>query len=213
MKSLTVRLTILNYNMLKKRIYIDVDDVLSMTTITYPGIVQEQFGKKVSFESLTCFDLMTSFDLVQDEFNHLFDLIHQPDLLLSFEIMAGAKQTLQVWSAMGYVIEIVTGRPESAREVTLEWLENQEIPYDEFIMVDKYNRQGKDLGTAITKAELAQRSYDLAVEDSGDMALFLAGQMGVNVALIDQPWNRGCSDHDNLVRCMDWHQVRKTLHQ
>lgn len=91
--------------------------------------------------------------------------------------------------------------------MTLEWLKKQEIPYDEFIMVDKYNR-GNDPSIAISKAELAQRSYDLAVEDSGDMALFLAGQMGVGVALVDQPWNRNCPGHENMVRCMDWQQIR-----
>lgn len=98
-----------------KRIYVDVDDVVSMTTITYPAIVQEQFGKIVAFESLACFDLKTSFDLTENEFHYLFDLIHEPKLLLGFKVMAGARETLEAWADQGHFIEIVTGRPVSVR--------------------------------------------------------------------------------------------------
>jgi uncharacterized HAD superfamily protein len=49
--------------------------------------------------------------------------------------------------------------------------------------------------------------YDLAVEDSPDMAMFLARDMGVHTALIHKPWNRTCTVHDNLVRCMSWNEI------
>ncbi len=190
-----------------KKIYIDVDDVVSKTTETYTRIVKEEFGRTVPFENLTSFDLRVSFQLTDNEFHYFFDLVHQPDLLLGFAPVDGAVDVLTAWADQGHCIDIVTGRPTSARDVTLEWLDRQKVPFDEFIMVDKYNRPGNDPSIAVSKSELASRPYDLAVEDSGEMALFLAGEMGVTTALKDRPWNWSCPDHDRLVRCMSWEDI------
>lgn len=190
-----------------KTIYVDVDDVLSMTTQTYPNVVIRQLGKSVSFEDLTCFDLKRCFKLTDNEFQYFFDLVHQPDFLMAFEPVEGAIQALQDWADKGHIIDIVTGRPTSAQEATLEWLAKHDVPFRGFIMVDKYNRPGNDMSLAISKAELSMMNYDLAVEDSPDMALFLARDMDVSTALIHQPWNRECAIHDNLVRCVSWDEV------
>ncbi|MCG8636619.1 MAG: bifunctional metallophosphatase/5'-nucleotidase [Desulfobacterales bacterium] len=191
-----------------KRIYVDVDDVVSRTTETYTRIVREEFGRTVPFENLTTFDLRASFQLTDNEFHYFFDLVHQHDLLLGFAPVDGAIDVLNAWSGQGHCIEIVTGRPTSARDVTLEWLDRHGVTYNEFIMVDKYNRPGNDPAVAVSKSDLAARTYDLAVEDSGEMALFLAEEMGVTTALKDRPWNRGCTDHDRLVRCMSWEDIK-----
>lgn len=190
-----------------KTIYVDVDDVISRTTETYPDVIARQFGKDVSFEDLTGFDLKRCFKLTDNEFQHFFDLVHQPDFLMGFEPVEGAVQTLQDWAETGHVIDIVTGRPTSTQEATLEWLAKYDVPFRGFIMVDKYNRPGNDMSLAISNAELSMMTYDLAVEDSPDMALFLARDMDVPTALIHRPWNRNCAIHDNLVRCTTWSEV------
>ena len=188
-------------------IYVDVDDVMSRTTETYPDVVAHEFGKTVSFEDLTGFDLKFCFQLTDNEFEYFFDLVHQPDFLLGFKPVEGAVETLKAWADMGHVIDIVTGRPTSAQEATLAWLARHDVPFRGFIMVDKYNRPGNDMSLTISKKELAMMDYDLAVEDSPDMAMFLARDMDVPTALIHQPWNRECSIHDNLVRCTSWDEV------
>jgi uncharacterized HAD superfamily protein len=197
--------------MLKKRIYIDMDDVVSRTTDTYGAIIEQEFGKRVLFEEILTFDLRVSFGLTENEFHYFFDLIHQPDLLLGFEPVEGAVESLVNWSAQGHCIEIVTGRPTSALEVSLAWLKKHGVPFDSFTMVDKYNRPGNDPSIAISKEELSLRTYDLAVEDSREMALFLANTMGVGVALYDRPWNAEPLDHEKVVRCASWKQIEKQL--
>lgn len=190
-----------------KTIYVDVDDVVSRTTETYPDVVAQEFGKTVSFEDLIGFDLKFYFQLTDNEFQYFFDLVHQPDFLLEFEPVEGAVQTLKSWTDMGHIIDIVTGRPTSAQEATLVWLERNDVPFRGFIMVDKYNRPGNDMSLAITKEELSMMDYDLAVEDSLEMALFLARDMGVPTALIHQPWNQACNRHNNLIRCTSWDEI------
>lgn len=191
----------------KKQIYIDVDDVVSKTTDAYPGIVEEEFGRTVSFEDLTTFDLKASFRLTDNEFHYFFDRVHQEELLMGFAPVEGAVEGLVAWTAQGHCVDIVTGRPTSARQVTLAWLDRHRVPYENFIMVDKYNRPGNDPAIAVSKAQLARQHYDLAVEDSGDMALFLADEMGVETVLIDKPWNRSCPEHPKITRCRSWKEI------
>lgn len=192
-----------------KTIYVDVDDVVSRTTETYADTVNEVFGKAVSFEDLTVFDLRASFGLTENEFHYFFDLVHDPDRLMGYAPVEGAVAVLAAWREKGHQIDIVTGRPSSVREATLAWLATHQVPHDSFTMVDKYNRPGNDPAIAISKAEFAARPYDLAVEDSGEMALFLAGEMGVTTALINQPWNRSCPPHEKIVRCRGWDEIRE----
>ncbi len=201
----------MDYNMRKKHIYIDLDDVVSKTTDTYPRIVEQEFGKQVGFEQIVTFDLRASFGLTENEFHYFFDLIHQPDFLLGFEPVEGSVEALKEWAGEGHCIEIVTGRPTSALEVSLEWMEKHKVPFDSFTMVDKYNRPGNDPGLAISKEALSQRTYDLAVEDSREMALFLANTMGVTVALYDRPWNARPITHEKVVRCASWQNIGQQM--
>lgn len=189
-----------------QKIYVDLDDVVSRTTEVYAGIVQREFGKQVEFEQILSFDLKISFGLTDTEFQYFFDLIHQPDFLLGFEPVEGALETLVSWAGAGHCIDIVTGRPAASRGASLEWLTKCQVPFDSFTLVDKYNRQSN--GPAISKQELSQRTYDLAVEDSRDMALFLAHTMGIPVALYDRPWNALAVNHDKIVRCFSWQEIQ-----
>ena len=49
-----------------RRIYVDVDDVISKTTDTYAGIIAREFGKHVRFEDVVTFDLKESFGLTDN---------------------------------------------------------------------------------------------------------------------------------------------------
>ena len=190
-----------------KTIYVDMDDVVSRTTETYPDVINQAFGKAVCLEDLTCFDMKSCFQLTDSQFQHFFDLVHQPDFLFGFKPVDGAVQALKSWAAMGHTIDIVTGRPTSTHEASVAWLEKHEVPFRGFIMVDKYNRPGSNPALAITKDELSMMPYDLAVEDSPEMAMFLAHDMGISTALIHRPWNSSCAEHDRMTRCMSWEQV------
>ncbi len=55
-----------------KRIYVDLDDVISRTTDTYSAVIEQEFGRQVRFEDLTCFDLKVSFQLTDREYRHFF---------------------------------------------------------------------------------------------------------------------------------------------
>ncbi|MEX1300449.1 MAG: bifunctional metallophosphatase/5'-nucleotidase [Desulfotignum sp.] len=190
-----------------KRIYVDLDDVISRTTDTYSAIIEQEFGRKVRFEDLTCFDLKVSFKLTDREYRHFFDRIHQPGMLMGFEPVPGAGEMLARWLDAGHRVDIVTGRPPLAREPSLAWLDRHRIAYTEFIMVDKYNRNGDDHPGVISKTQLMTSHYDLAVEDSLETARFLAEQMNIPVLLYDRPWNARPAEHPGIIRVASWQDI------
>ncbi|MFO7913186.1 MAG: bifunctional metallophosphatase/5'-nucleotidase [Desulfotignum sp.] len=190
-----------------KRIYVDMDDVLSRTTDTYAQIIAQEFGKQARFEDLVSFDLKKSFGLTETEFHHFFDLVHQPEVLLSYEPVAGALSVLSRWAEQGHHIDIVTGRPFSAKEASLAWLDAHRVRYAAFTMVDKYNRTANVRSTVITKDQLMHRRYGLAVEDSREMAIFLADRLAVPVILYDRPWNAQFLDHKRIRRACSWQEI------
>lgn len=188
-------------------IYVDMDDVLSDSTSGYLEIVEREFDKKVAFEQLHSFDLQESFGLTDEEFDHLFKVLHDREVILSFPPMAGASQVLSAWIEMGYEIAVVTGRPTSAYEASLAWLAAYDMPFHSFTMVDKYGRPQMDSGIALTLDELAKMQFSFAVEDSMKMARFLANTMNTPVALMDRPWNRNGSLNGHIKRFNAWEQI------
>ncbi|MDH4017365.1 MAG: hypothetical protein OEV20_08500, partial [Actinomycetota bacterium] len=61
-----------------------------------------------------------------------------------------------------------------------------------------------------------EMSFTWAVEDSLDMALRLATQAEMHVALVDRPWNRSVPDLPRaaarrIVRCHDWDEIEHAL--
>ena len=194
-----------------RRIYVDLDDVLCETARAFTLLLETHFHKTVAFDDMASFDLGQSFDLNPEQVARFMDLAHTPNVLRAFEPVAGAINALNRFIVLGYEIAVITGRPPSTASVTREWLHDHCIPYHNLTFVNKYARAGWH-GSApgvITLDELAASSFCFAVEDSGEMAAFLAAKMGLPVALLDRPWNRELPPSDAqalalIDRCPDW---------
>ena len=202
-----------------RSIYIDIDDVICDTTVTFPSLLEEHFGKTIPFESITSFDLGKSFDLDKDELDRFMDIAHSPEAVNAYRPRAGAVESIKSFTSLGYDIVIVTGRPPYAKDLTEDWLANHHVPFHDLLFVDKYSRMFPDVpsAAAISLETLAQMNFFFAVEDSGYMAAFLSQQMQVPVALLDRPWNRSskfpdCSSAYLVRRCMDWDEVMDMFH-
>lgn len=198
------------------RIYVDLDDVLCETAQAFLGILRRDYGKTVEFEDIACFDLGRSFALTPPELEEFMRKAHEPEILSSLEPVEGAVEVLEDWVAAGYEVAVVTGRPSSTHEVSREWLVEAGIPHQSLTFVDKYSRLGRptDGGPPVVPlAELGRTQYRLAVEDSTDMAEFLAGELGLQVLLYDRPWNRQPSPSvdagaaGEIHRCNGWREI------
>lgn len=195
----------------QKTIYVDMDDVLCETAQSFVTLIGREFGKHVSYEQITDFDVERACDLNPEERARLFELVHQPKELLNMAPVEGAVDVLKQWVQAGFEVAIVTGRPPTTSQASLEWLVRQEIPYHSFTVVDKYGRFETENTGGIRLAELAKRRFAWAVEDSPKMARYLAGEMKIPVALLDRPWNRGDCEHPNISRFGDWRMIGEVL--
>ncbi len=189
-------------------IYVDMDDVIAATVKTFIEIVEREFGKTVANEQITDFDLKKSFALTQQEYEHLFTVAHRPEEILKMDTIDGAVDVLTAWSGKGHWISIVTGRLTSTYDSSLEWLAKHKVPYDEFIIVNKYDRPDMDPKIAISKEQLSKMNFSLAVEDSAAMATYLSNHMNTPVALLDRPWNQDIATNTNLSRYTCWEDLR-----
>jgi len=188
-------------------IYIDCDDVLAESTRSYIAIIKREFGIERKFEELTSFDLRVSFGLTQVQFDHFFQLVHTREEILKFQPMDGAVETVKAWKQAGQEIAIVTGRITAAYESTLEWLQSLSIPYDQFMVVDKYNRPEMDMSIAKPLSSISSMQFEIAIEDSYTMAKYLTTEQKVKVVLMDRPWNSTEPNINGLTRVRNWSDI------
>jgi uncharacterized HAD superfamily protein len=192
-------------------IYIDMDDVLCATAQHFLTILEREFGKKFSFEDLSDFDVGQACALTDDEREQLYRIVHNADELLSIPPIDGAVNVIRDWAEAGYEIAIVTGRPPDTYEASIEWLRRYQVRQNSFLIVDKYGRFAADGTKSISLEALSQHSFSWAVEDSPTMAIYLASQLKIPVALLDRPWNRTCLKHDLVGRHNHWHDIAHAL--
>ena len=192
-------------------IYVDFDDVLADTTKSFLKILRREFDKSVNFEDIFSFDLKASFDLSESEYEHFFQRVHQPEVIMEFAPIDGAVGVLEEWIKLGYQIAIVTGRLTSAYEASLDWLSKYNVPYHSFMMVDKYSRENIDTKIAVSMEKFSKMKFSLAVEDSAKMALHLSQKMGIPVALIDRPWNRRADLNPRISRYTSWYDIQNAF--
>lgn len=194
-------------------IYIDFDDVLCETALELAQIVEQEFGRRVAFEDIQAFDLEKSFDLNREQWEHMMELAHRPEVLAHLAPIKGAAEVLRTWNAAGYNLDVVTGRPSASHEASGEWLARYGIPFDSLTFVDKYARthvvrEGKDV---LTLDELASRDYVLAVDDAPRMLTYLSETMCVPLLVFDRPWNAGWKSGATVTapvhRCRSWEQI------
>ncbi len=196
------------------RIYVDYDDILCETARACSRILEETFRKSVAFEQIHCFNLGESFDLNDEELDRLMERVHRPDELMRFHPLPGAVEVLEEWTAHGYDVDIVTGRPASTHEPSKRWLERHGVPYSSMTFVDKYHRPNHDSPDVplLSLEALAARDYCLAIDDAPKMIRFLCEEMPMPVVVLDRPWNRGLN-HCRAIRCMDWAEIGRRFEE
>jgi uncharacterized HAD superfamily protein len=191
-----------------KTIYVDLDDVLCQAARHFLVVVEREFGKRVAYEQLTDFDVGRSCGLSPAERDELYRIVHRPEELLSMAPVNEAIAVLKRWAAQDFEIAIVTGRPPESVEVSLAWLAKHQVAHGSFTVVDKYSRFRTDATNTISLAQLAERRFCWAVEDSLPMAKYLADHMKLPVALIDCPWNQSEETLVGIDRYRDWDAIR-----
>jgi uncharacterized HAD superfamily protein len=113
-------------------------------------------------------------------------------------IRDGVKDVINKWYDK-YMIHFITAREERMREVTLEWLDNNQIPMDSIALLGNTNK--------VQQAQIA--GCDIFIEDRYENAIQLA-EAGYDVLLIDCGYNKG-ELPKNVTRVRNWIQIDKII--
>ena len=197
-----------------RRIYVDIDDVLSDTIARLLDLLEQLHDRRVDLDQVEHFDLSESFDLDTDEIKSFIERTHADDFIESIAPTPGAADVLSRWDAEGHRITLVTGRPPKTNAASRRWLDLHRISHAALHHLDKWQRpswNSTDL-PAIRFEDLPRFEFEFAVEDNLDTAVRLVEDFEIPVALMDRPWNRAVEHlHEktraSLIRCSNWEQV------
>jgi len=201
-----------------RRIYVDIDDVLSETIEALVDLFEEMHDRRVDPQAVEHFDLSLSFGLDESEIDSFMNRAHEDDVLLSLTPISGAADVLTHWNELGRRVTLVTGRPPSTNTASRRWLEDHGLSHDTLHHLDKWNRPSWNRGElpAIRFEDIPDFEFDFAVEDSLETAVRLVEEFGIPVALMDRPWNRSLdrvsrSTRASLIRCHSWEQISEVV--
>jgi uncharacterized HAD superfamily protein len=202
----------------KRRIYVDIDDVLSETIARLVDLLEHMHDRRIDPGRVEHFDLSESFGLDAEEIESFMERAHADDVIESIAPIPGAANVLSRWKAVGHRITLVTGRPPETNAASRRWLDTHELSHEAIHHLDKWNRPGWNRAglPSIQFDDLPEFGFEFAVEDSLDTAVRLIEEFEIPVALMDRPWNRAVEPlsrktRASLVRCANWDQVAEAL--
>lgn len=196
------------------KIYIDCDDVITKTGEKLLEIAKRLFDTDITFENMEFFDLKKTFRLNDEQYNRLMAEAHIPDMLLSYEELEGASETINSWVDMGYDVQVITGRPYSTYEPTRKWLDDHGLSRLPLFHLDKYGRDifTDDSTFSMTLDDFYTMDFDFVVEDSPMSFKHLSHFKNCTVAVYDRPWNKNAElPGENYQRCFSWKDVDALL--
>ena len=194
------------------KIYVDYDDCLCETARYFSRLVMEMYGKDIPYEKIRYFDLQRSFSLTDDQFEAMMIEGHRPEVLLSYEEVPGAVETLNLWLDSGQEISVITGRPYSAYEASREWLDRHGLERLPLYCLNKYGRDTflKNSSFSLEPEDYYRMHFDYAVEDSPSAFKFFDHLPDLKVMVYDRPWNREeALPGEHYHRCSSWEMIRR----
>ncbi len=130
---------------------------------------------------------------------------HLPDVYREVTPKPHAVEVIRDLHRNNY-IALITSRNRrngNIREITLEWLARNQVPYDQLIMNETENMHHFS-----KLAACLDNDIQVMIEDHDGLAVELS--RFIPVILFDYPYNTNVRD-DNIIRVQDWLQVKNAL--
>lgn len=181
------------------RLGIDIDGVIADSLQTWVRELNRQFGQQKTLPEIISYQFDKVYNVTWKKMDRFFRT-NQELLLTNLAPVAEAKEYMELLKQT-HELYLITARPNLYRNLTISWLREHNIVYDELLMTD-YG----DKTTFCHSAQIA-----LVVEDSLENALALANE-GIGVILFDAPYNQGTLP-DKVLRRKNWPDVYRTVTQ
>jgi uncharacterized HAD superfamily protein len=190
----------------KPKIGVDIDDIIFPLMGNYIKFHNKMHDTKFKLEDVYNYHLWKSGihaskeesvkDVLEFQNSSYFDKI---------DLISGAKEVLEEISK-NYEIYFVTSRPEEIKNKT-EALLNKNFPKNGFNIL----YSGEIYGGKLSKVEICNNfGIPMLIEDNPDYAINCA-RNGINVFLLNHPWNKNCEKHERIIRVNELEEVLEIL--
>lgn len=189
----------------KKRIGIDIDNVIADSYTIVVDEFNRYFGKSVKYREVSDFYYLEKYTGVSQKEVKIFleDLFIKKEY--PFPPYLEASKIIKKWWKEGISIHYITARPKNAYTVTYQWLRrNRFLHHGVTLDMFDYDKFTKD--TEFKKFVASIKKIDVLIEDSKE----IAETLDVPVFLFDRPWNQG-KLLQHIIRVNDWHEIDKII--
>lgn len=179
----------------KSIIGVDLDNVIACTDMKIRSLISEMFEFNLKQEDIVDFQYWHC-GITKKQAEIISDRFHKKECK-NLLVKEGAIKTLNFLHKY-FEIHIVTARPIETKDITVKWLQEKIIPYDQlFFLKDKHT---------------SSINYKLFIEDHRETALALA-QKGIQTLLFDYPWNQIADNIESelIVRVKSWKDIREFI--
>jgi len=189
------------------KIGIDIDGVVLNYMKGYLEFYNQEKNTNYKSEDIFSQDFGKSFNTSLEEARETVRLFRKTDIFKNLDLIEGAKEGI-LGLERNNDICFITARHESVKQTT-RGVFGKIFPDKNFEIFFS----GELWGSGKTKGEIClELGINIMVEDNVDYALDCA-QNGVKVFLLDTPWNKDYTKHENLIKVKDWTELIKFLEE
>jgi len=179
------------------RFGIDIDGTVTCPTSLLPHI-NEQFGCNLVLDDIKEYDLTKAFTVDEKAFYEWY-MIAEENIYKTSPAQQYAKEVLTSWQAQ-FELYYISARGRHVYNSTLDWFQNQEIPYDHIELVGSHY-----------KIEAAKKfGVHAFFEDKHDNAVEIHEELDIPVILFDTPYNRKPIP-EGVIRVYDWQDANNWI--
>lgn len=185
------------------RLGIDIDGVLANFDIQYRRLLKSRFGIILARRDVTRFNIPELVGLSQKDSEKIIEEFRERRLWENLSLVRGVLPFIKYINA-NCSVTVVTSRPLELKEMTEKWLARKKIRYERLMLTAG--------GSKWTAFEKTAGKPDYFIEDCLEYALSLADK-GIQVLLLDCPWNRGPVKHPNIKRMAGFDEIVRVLNK
>jgi len=174
----------------------DIDGVIVDLGTAMLPLLSEVCARAVVYQDLHSWDLGEALSIDEEAMNRAWNRLFDGDILRYAPPIDGAINGLS--SLNEHEVWLVTSRPISTQDLTLSWLHENRVYYDQIV----FNRRGDKLSVG--------PRFNVFVEDFLDEAITIA-EAGIFTILFDQPWNQSSKLPANCKRAYNWDCVLQLI--
>ncbi len=189
------------------RIGIDIDEVLCGTNDYFIYEFNKKHKTKIKKEDFVDYNFKT---IKGYESEYVLNCLikHIRENLEYYEIFNNSKRVLTKLKKENNELYIITSRYKEFEKKTIEWLE-EKFGKDFFNKILIYN----ETGVEANKAEVAEKNgIEILIEDM-EKYIIDAAKRGINVLMMDHPWNSNVKETERITRVFSWKDIEKKIEE